>query len=77
MKKGALTLWLALAFSLGFAAGPAWAFQCPDLYAECQQLLKTKKNEEAKKLCEEGIKLHETGDHEVAVDKLNAGLELL
>ncbi|MFQ5656550.1 MAG: hypothetical protein ACE5G5_03345 [Candidatus Methylomirabilales bacterium] len=68
---------LCLVFALGAGVGPAWAFECPDLYAECQELLKTKKNKEAEKMCEEGIKLHEAGNHDASVEKLEAALELL
>ena len=77
MKKALIASSLVFVFTLGFAVAPAWAFECPSLYAECQELLKTKKNEKAEKLCEEGIKLHKAGDHDGAVEKLEAGLELL
>ncbi|MFQ5990147.1 MAG: hypothetical protein ACE5K9_09555 [Candidatus Methylomirabilales bacterium] len=77
MKKGTFALCLAFAFTLVLGVDPVLAFECPDMYAECQELLKTKKNEEAKDLCEKGIKLHESGKHEEAVETLNAALDLL
>ncbi|MFQ5533148.1 MAG: hypothetical protein ACE5EP_04770, partial [Candidatus Methylomirabilales bacterium] len=70
MRKVVFALWLAFAFTLAFAVSPGVAFECPDLYAECQELLKTKKNKEAEKLCEEGIKLHEAGNHDASVETL-------
>ena len=70
-------LGFAVCFTFAFALGPVWAFDCPNLYAECQELLKETKNEKAKKMCEEGIKLHEAGDHEASVEKLEAALEVL
>jgi outer membrane protein assembly factor BamD (BamD/ComL family) len=76
VKKGIVTLCLAFAFTLGLVLGPAWAYQCPGLYQECQEQLKTTKNDKAKSLCEQGIKLHDAGKHDEAVEKLNAGLAL-
>ncbi len=77
MKRSASVFCLAFAFTLVLGVGPAWTFECPSLYAKCQELLKIKKNEEAKKLCEQGIKLHKAGEHDDAVEKLEAGLDLL
>ncbi len=77
MKRSASVFYLAFAFTLVLGVGPAWTFECPSLYAKCQELLKIKKNEEAKKLCEQGIKLHKAGEHDDAVEKLEAGLDLL
>lgn len=77
MRKGTSALWFAFAFTLVLGVGPTWAFDCPNLYTECQELLKTTKNEEAKKMCEEGIKLHKAGEHDAAVEKLEAALDLL
>jgi hypothetical protein len=57
--------------------GPVSASDCPNLYAECQELLKIKKNEEVKKLCEQGIKLHKAGEHDASVETLEAALEKL
>ncbi len=77
MKRSASVFYLAFAFTLVLGVGPAWTFECPSLYAKCQELLKIKKNEEAKKFCEQGIKLHKAGEHDDAVEKLEAGLDLL
>ncbi len=77
MKRSASVFCLVFAFTLVLGVGPAWTFECPSLYAKCQELLKTNKNEEAKKLCEQGIKLHKAGEHDDAVEKLEAGLDLL
>ncbi|MEE8242019.1 MAG: hypothetical protein V3R61_00875 [candidate division NC10 bacterium] len=77
MKRSASVFCLAFAFTLVLGVGPAWTFECPSLYAKCQELLKIKKNEEAKKFCEQGIKLHKAGEHDDAVEKLEAGLDLL
>jgi hypothetical protein len=77
VKRDIVTLWLAFAFSLGLVVGPAWAYQCPSLYQECQERLKTTENNKAKSLCEQGIKLHDAGKHDEALEKLNAGLALL
>lgn len=77
MKKGTAGLFLVLAFILVLGIGPAWALECPTLYAECQELLKTIENEEAARMCEEGIRLHKAGDHDASVDILEAALEML
>ena len=77
MRKVVCAVWLVFAFTLAISVSPAWAFECPDLYAECQDLLKTKKNKEAEKLCEEGIKLHEAGNHDASVETLETALEML
>lgn len=77
MKNAPVMLGLLLAFSLGLVVGPVGAYQCPSLYKECQEQLKVTKDAKAKNLCEEGIKLHDAGKHDEAIEKLNAGLELL
>ena len=77
MKRIACVFCLAFAFTLVLGVGPAWTFECPSLYAKCQELLKIKKNEEAKKLCEQGIKLHRAGEHDASVETLEAALEKL
>ncbi len=77
MKRSASVFCLAFAFTLVLGVGPAWTFECPSLYAKCQELLKIKKNEEAKKFCEQGIKLLKAGEHDDAVEKLEAALEIL
>ena len=82
MKKVALSLLLVL--SLYFLAVPAsWAqqqrppqdSQAPKLYQQCQdRLKKDPKNEEAKELCEEGMKLHREGKQEEAIKTIQEGL---
>ena len=75
MKKGMLPI--LVAFALSVVAPSAWAKECPKLYKECQELLKTNPNAEAKKLCEEGIKLHEEGQHDKSVKTLREALSKL
>ena len=75
MKKVALSLLLVL--GLYFLAVPAsWAQQqrplqnpqAPKLYQQCQdRLKKDPKNEEAKELCEEGMRLHREGKQEEGI----------
>lgn len=77
MNKRVTASYFAFAFALVCGAAPGWAFDCPNLYAECQELLKTIKNEKVAQMCEEGIKLHKTGEHDASVEKLEAALELL
>ncbi|HEX9899414.1 MAG TPA: hypothetical protein VGC81_09310 [Candidatus Methylomirabilis sp.] len=82
MKKVALPL--LVAFVLGLSTLPAaWAQQqqqqppqAAKLYQQCQeQLKKDPANEEAKKLCDEGMKLLREGKQEEAVKMIQAGLE--
>ena len=77
MKRSASVLCLAFAVTLVLGVGPVSASDCPNLYAECQELLKTNKNKEIEKMCEEGIKLHQAGEHDASVEKLEAALEKL
>jgi len=82
MKKVALSLLLVL--GMYFLAVPAsWAQQqrppqdpqVPKLYQQCQdRLKKDPKNEEAKELCEEGMKLHREGKQEEAIKTIQEGL---
>jgi len=48
--------------------------QAPQLYQQCQERLKEKPNEEARELCDEGMKLHQQGKKEEAVQKIQEGL---
>jgi predicted negative regulator of RcsB-dependent stress response len=82
MNKVALSLLLVL--GLYFLAAPSsWAqqqrpsqnMQAPNLYQQCQdRLKKDPKNEEAKQLCEEGMKLHREGKQEEAIRTIQEGL---
>jgi hypothetical protein len=70
-----------VAFSVGLPTLPvAWAQQkqepqAAQLYQQCQeQLKKDPRNEEAKKLCDEGMKLLREGRQEEAVKTLQEGL---
>ena len=74
---------LLVAFSLSLPTLPAaWAQQQPQqppqaakLYQQCQeQLKKDPANEEAKKLCDEGMRLLREGKQEEAVKAIQAGL---
>lgn len=78
MKKIALTLLGTFVLSLSTLPA-AWAQQQPPqaakLYQQCQeQLKKDPANEEAKKLCDEGMKLLREGKQEEAVKAIQAGL---
>jgi uncharacterized protein HemX len=79
MKKVALPL--LVAFGLSLSTLPAvWAQQQQEpqatkLYQQCQERLKQDpKNEEAKKLCDEGMRLLREGKQEEAVKAIQAGL---
>lgn len=83
MKKVALPLLVALGLSLP-AVPAVWAQQqqpptqnqqAPKLYQQCQERLKRDpKNTEAKQLCDEGMKLHQQGKQEEAVQTIQEGL---
>ncbi len=79
MKQVALPL--LVVFGLSLATLPAaWAQQqqppqAAKLYQQCQeQLKKDPANEEAKKLCDEGMRLLREGKQEEAVKVIQAGL---
>ena len=76
MKKTALSLLVAIMASVA-AVSSASAFDCPNLYAKCQDALQKSPNNEAAKLCEEGIQLHKQGKHEEAIARLTQGLQKL
>jgi len=80
MKKVALSLLVAFGFSL-LAVSAVWAVektgdqQVPRLYQQCQERLrKDPKNEEAKKLCDEGMRLNREGKQEEAIRTIQDGL---
>ncbi len=79
MKKVALPLLVVFGLSLS-ALPAAWAQQqqspqAAKLYQQCQeQLKKDPANEEAKKLCDEGMRLLREGKQEEAVKAIQAGL---
>ncbi len=78
MKKVALSLLVAFGLSLSILPA-AWAQQqqqpqAPQLYQQCQERLKQAPNEEAKKLCDEGMQLLREGKQEEAVKAIQAGL---
>jgi len=79
MKQVALPL--LVAFGLGLPTLPAaWAQQQPELqaaklYQECQSRSKQEPgNQEAKKLCDEDMRLLREGKQEEAVKAIQAGL---
>lgn len=82
MNKVALSLLLVL--SLYFLAAPAsWAQQkpapapgsdAPKLYQQCQDRLKKDPNEDAKRLCEEGMKQYREGKQEEGIKTIQEGL---
>lgn len=80
MKKIALPLLVAFGLSLSTLPA-AWAQQqqqppqAAKLYQQCQEeLKKDPANEEAKKLCDEGMRLLREGKQEEAVKAIQAGL---
>jgi hypothetical protein len=81
MKKVALPLLVAFGLSLSTLPA-AWAQQqqqqppqAAKLYQQCQeQLKKDPANEEAKQLCDEGMRLLREGKQEEAVKAIQAGL---
>jgi len=82
MKKVALSLLLVLGLYL-LAVPASWAQQqrplqnpqAPKLYQQCQdRLKKDPKNEEAKELCEEGMRLHREGKQEEGIKAIQEGL---
>jgi len=85
MKRIAFAVLLILALTFSLGAQPAWARQCKKLYKEAQELIAQQENapnnpetfEEAKKLAEKGIKLHEEGQHDASVKTLREALKLL
>jgi len=77
---------LAIAMTWGLGTLAAWAKTCPKLYKECQEALKTSKadaetKENAKKICDGGIALHNAAksgeDHDLSVRVQKRGLALL
>jgi hypothetical protein len=82
MQKGALPLLVACSLSLA-PLPAAWAQQqqpqpppqAAKLYQQCQeQLKKDPANEEAKKLCDEGMRLLREGKQKEGVKAIQAGL---
>lgn len=86
MKHYAVTLTAAgLAVGIGTFSAPAQAWHCPALVKECQALVaKTEKREgvdagkvaQAKKGCDEALKLHEGGKHKAAVIKAGEAISM-
>lgn len=85
MKQTAFAVLFALALTFSLGAQPAWARQCPKLYKQAQELIAQQESapsnpeafEEAKKLAEKGLKLHEEGNHSSSVETLRKALKLL
>jgi predicted kinase len=72
---------LAVVASLAFAA-PAFAHQCPAMAAVIRDTLATSTADDATKaqiqaLLDEGMALHEAGDHDASVAKMEEALTLL
>ncbi len=79
MRKLAVMIALAVAVTWSLGTPAAWAKQCPKLYKQCQEALKTSNvdattKEKVKKACEDGIALHEDGRHAESTEKLKAAL---
>lgn len=86
MRKLAVMIAIAVVVTWSLGTPAAWAKQCAKLYKECQEALKTSKadaetKENAKKMCEGGIALHNIGksadDHDLSVRIQKRGLALL
>lgn len=86
MRTIAVVIAMAIAMTMSLGIPAAQAKQCPKLYKECQEALKTSKadaetKENAKKICDGGIALHNAGksgeDHELSVRVEKRGLALL
>jgi len=82
MRTVAIAIAMAIAMTMSLGIPAAQAKQCPKLNKQCQHELKTSKAEaatkdKAKKLCEEGMALHNDGKHDDSVKKLKEGLALL
>jgi len=82
MRTGALPLLVVLGVSLSTPSvvwaqvqPPGDSQQVPKLYQQCQERLrKDPKNEEAKKLCDEGMRLNREGKQEEAIRTIQDGL---
>lgn len=80
-----ITLSLVATFLISLMAFPAsWAGQnerasktpqAPQLYQQCQERLQRNPNEEAKKLCEEGMEFYRQGKQDEAIKTLKQGLD--
>ncbi len=86
MNRYVVTLSAAgLVLGIAALADPAQAWHCPVLVKECQALVaKTEKREgvdagklaQAKKGCEEALKLHEGGKHKASVVKAGEAIAM-
>ncbi len=79
MRKLAVMIALAVAVTWSLGTPAAWAKQCPKLYKQCQDALKTSNadaatKETVKKACEEGMALHNDGKHAESAETLKAAL---
>ncbi len=82
MRRLAVVIALTIAVTWSLGTPAAWAKQCPKLYKECQEALKTSKadaatKDKAKKACEDGMALHNDGKHAESAEKLKAALAQL
>ena len=82
MRKLAIMIALAVAVTWSLGTPAAWAKQCPKLYKQCQEALKTSNadaatKEKVKQACEEGMALHNDGKHDDSVKKLKDALSML
>jgi len=76
---------VAVAVVLGLSAPVAFAFHCPNLVKECRAVVAKMEQRadadkamvaEAKKGCEEALKLHEAGNHKGAQTKVGEAIAL-
>ena len=82
MRKLVTMLVLVVAVTWLFGTPAVWAKQCPKLYKDCQSALKESKaaaatKEKVKKMCEDGMALHNEGKHDDSVKKLKEALAAL
>lgn len=82
MVKRFLLGMVSFGLALGLLTSSVWAFECPGLIQEANAAMAKIKGDEArlaksKALVAEAEKLHNTGDHDAAIEKANEALTLL
>ncbi len=84
IKKNLLTVLFLILATLSFSSKNVFAYSCPMLWAEIDEAIsKLDANNDkviiaaATNLRNEGVNLHDNGDHSKSEDMLNAALRLL
>ncbi len=84
MKKFAMMV-LVAASTVGLSASPVLAWYCPKLVEDCHTLVRSTEKRagvdkgmlaEARKGCEEALRLHKTGKHKQSVVKAGEAISL-